>query len=77
MEHDLIIITSGNKTLHKSVDPLIQALRSAAGRQALAASMVAPIRRQLNYHQISRYLMPVQQLPTGALPVYYKDGDDV
>lgn len=48
-------------------------LKTIEGRRQLAMSMIAPIRRPLDYAQLSRSLIPVQQLPNGALPIYDKD----
>lgn len=43
------------------------------GRLRLAASMIAPIRRQLDYSSIARRTFLVEQLPEGALPIYDRD----
>lgn len=78
MEHNFIIITPENKTGQRDnvlLGPIAKALRSATGRAALAASMVAPIRRSLDYHNIARRTFLVEQLPQGALPTYDKDID--
>ena len=59
------------------VDPrealLAEALKSDAGRQALCASMVEPIRMRLNYEGIGRKILMVQPLPPGALARYERD----
>lgn len=43
------------------------------GMAALAASMIAPLRRQLNYQGLARKVFHIQQIPQGALPIYDKD----
>jgi hypothetical protein len=48
-------------------------ISTAEGRRTLAASMVAPLRRPLDYSSIARRTFMVEQLPDGALPIYDKD----
>ena len=48
-------------------------LKSASGRQKLAASMVQPLRTRRDYNSVARKTFMVEQLPDGALPVYDKD----
>lgn len=74
MKHDKIVISKDGK-IGKNEDSLIKMIMSAAGRTALAQSMVAPIRRALNYTGIARKCLVVSPLPQGALPVYDKDPD--
>ena len=50
-------------------------IASSGGRSALAASMINPIRRNLDYQGIARRAFPVDQLPQGALPYYSKDDE--
>ena len=50
-----------------------EALKTEAGRMALASSMANPIRLSLDYQGIGRKLLVVDPLPQGALPVYDKD----
>jgi hypothetical protein len=45
-------------------------ISTASGRRALAASMVQPIRRPMDYASIARRTFIVEQLPEGALPNY-------
>lgn len=45
-------------------------LRSQEGRSQLAASMVAPLRRRLDYQGVARQVLLVDPLPEGALPTY-------
>lgn len=52
--------------------PIVGYLKSPGGRQHLAQLMVAPIRRSLDYHSISRQALCIDPLPQGALP-YYKE----
>lgn len=47
-------------------------VQSATGRLKLAASMIEPIRSDLNYNSFARRVLTVEQLPDGALPVYNK-----
>ena len=50
-------------------------LRTASGRQRLAASMQQPLRSQRDYLSVARKAYYVEQLPDGALPIYDKDPD--
>jgi len=75
MEHDVIIISPDNEVGQKDhvlLGPIGRALRSAAGRQALAASMIAPLRRNIDYQGIARKVFIVDPLPPGALSSYDK-----
>lgn len=47
-----------------------QFIRTAEGRQSLAAAMVQPLRNRLDFRSISRRAFQVQPLPEGALPIY-------
>lgn len=55
--------------------PIGSYIRTKKGRRTLAASMAAPIRRNLNYHAIARKALAIQQLSPGALPCYDRDID--
>lgn len=48
-------------------------LNSSTGRAQLAASMAAPLRRNLDYQGIARKIFQVEQLPSGASVIYDKD----
>jgi len=48
-------------------------IKTAAGRQRLAASMIQPLRRRRDYTSVGRKAFFVEQLPDGALPIYDKD----
>lgn len=48
-------------------------IRTAAGRQRLAVSMIQPLRRRRDYTSVGRKAFFVEQLPDGALPIYDKD----
>jgi hypothetical protein len=48
-------------------------IKTAAGRQRLAASMIQPLRRRRDYASVGRKAFYVEQLPDGALPIYDKD----
>lgn len=73
MEHDFVVISS-NKEHGDASDLTISAyLKSFGGRRRLGRSMIAPIRNNIDYQSISRKCFLVQQLPTGALPIYDKD----
>jgi len=50
-------------------------IKTAAGRQKLAASMVQPLRLRRDYSAVGRKTFLVEQLPDGALPIYDKDPD--
>ena len=50
-------------------------VRTAAGRQKLAASMIQPLRKRRDYSAVGRKAFYVEQLPDGALPLYDKDSD--
>lgn len=81
MEHDFVVITDYDDVVDDSDDNLRQSyiakyLSSPAGRSALAQSMVQPLRRNLDYHSIGRKIFMVQDLPQGALPVYFPSPPD-
>ncbi len=48
-------------------------IKTASGRQKLAASMIQPLRRRRDYTSVGRKAFFVEQLPDGALPIYDKD----
>lgn len=76
MKHPIIITSGGSLERRDKYDRnsiIAKYLASSTGRQALASSMIAPIRRGLDYQGIARKVFAVQQLPQGALPVYDKD----
>lgn len=50
-------------------------VKTAAGRQKLAASMIQPLRKRRDYTSVGRRAFYVEQLPDGALPIYDKDVD--
>lgn len=50
-------------------------LKTAAGRQKLAASMIFPLQRRIDYAGLSRRIFMVEQIPQGAAPVYDRDPD--
>jgi hypothetical protein len=52
---------------------IAQALGTDAGREALAAAMIAPIRRSMDYQAVGRRLLMVDELPMGALERYQRD----
>ena len=52
-----------------------QHIRTAAGRQKLAASMIQPLRQRRDYTSVGRKAFYVEQLPDGALPMYDKDAN--
>jgi hypothetical protein len=53
-----------------------QMLKTAAGRQKLAAALGPSLRRRRDYMSIARKALMVETLPDGALPVYDKEFDD-
>lgn len=52
-------------------------IKTASGRQRLAASMIQPLRSRRDYASVGRKTFLVEQLPDGALPIYDKDPDVV
>jgi hypothetical protein len=50
-------------------------IKTAAGRQKLAASMIQPLRTRRDYTAVGRKTFLVEYLPDGALAVYEKDPD--
>ena len=48
-------------------------IKTGAGRQRLAGSMIAPLRKRRDYTSVGRKALMVEQIPDGALPVYEKD----
>lgn len=50
-------------------------VKTAAGRQVLAQSMIQPLRTRRDYTSVGRKTFLVEDLPDGALPVYDKDPD--
>lgn len=59
-----------NETKQQVISEL---LKTAAGRQRLAASMIQPLRTRRDYTSVGRKTFLVEQLPDGALPIYDKD----
>jgi hypothetical protein len=53
-----------------------QLLKTAAGRQKLAAALGPSLRRRRDYMSIARKALMVETLPDGALPVYDKEFDE-
>lgn len=52
-----------------------RAMNDPAGKIALAASMAAPIRKNLDYHGVARRALVVDPLPQGATATYDRDID--
>lgn len=50
--------------------------RGAMRRSQLAATMAHPLRVRLDYQTISRQIMPIDQLPDGASPLYYQEPEE-
>lgn len=67
MEH-LVIINSRGKLYRRALNSLNTQFMSK-----LAASLIAPLRRKINYHDIAKKAIVVEPMPQGALPVYDKD----
>ena len=59
----------------KKYEILSKYVRTAAGRQKIAASMIQPLRKRRDYSSVGRKAFYVEQLPDGALPIYDKDAD--
>ena len=62
-------------TLEEKYAILSQHIKTAAGRQKIAASMIQPLRKRRDYQSVGRRAFYVEQLPDGALPIYDKDAD--
>lgn len=76
MKHPIVITSRGEVTRRNKFDYnsiLSGYLASKAGQQKLAQSMIAPLRRRLDYQGIARKVFAVQPLPQGAAPVYDRD----
>jgi len=71
MEHPIIIDSRG-KTQKDPRGFISKYLSTAAGIKALAASMIAPLRRNIDYAAIGRSCINIQPLPPGATPIYNK-----
>lgn len=66
MEHDFVIITDADETFYQPWGEF--------GKR-LAAAMVQPLRRRMDYNALSRKVFIVDQLPGGALPTYDREED--
>ena len=62
-------------SIEKKYEILSQHVKTAAGRQKIAASMIQPLRKRRDYTSVGRRAFYVEQLPDGALPIYDKDVD--
>jgi hypothetical protein len=62
-------------TLEEKYAILSKHIKTAAGRQKIAASMIQPLRKRRDYQSVGRRAFYVEQLPDGALPIYDKDAD--
>ena len=49
-------------------------IKTAAGRQKLAASMIQPLRFRRDYTSVGRRAFLVEQLPDGAMAISDKNG---
>jgi len=59
----------------QQTNQLGQLLKTAGGRQKLAASLGPSLRRRRDYMSIARKALMVETLPDGALPIYDKEFD--
>lgn len=77
MEHPVIINSRGELTTtdNNLSGVMSRYINTPAGKRQLAQSMIAPIRRRLDYQGIARQVFHVEQLPQGAVPYYYGDPD--
>jgi hypothetical protein len=73
MKHPVLISSDG--ALYKRTKPgfIGSYLSSAAGRMRLAQSMIQPLRTRIDYQGIARKTFLIDQLPSGALPIYDKE----
>lgn len=58
----------------KHVERLCEYLSTRDGMQALASSMIQPLRLRRDYQSIGRKTFVVEQLPEGALPILLPQG---
>ncbi len=69
------------KPLVEPLDPDMKArlirefLNTPGGREKLAAAMTLPIRTHIDYNRLGRELIPIQQMPQGAMAVYDENPD--
>lgn len=73
MKHQFKITCDSKLTTNKNIQSNIisRYLMSAQGRSKLAQSMIAPIRRQLDYAGIARKCFSVEPLPLPSGLIYY------
>lgn len=57
----------------KKVEALCEYLNTSKGKEALAAAMVQPLRRQLDYNSIGRKTFVVETLPDHVSPFYDRE----
>ena len=57
-------------SIEKKYELLSENIRTAAGRQRLAASMVQPLRRRRDYSSVGRKAFYVEQLPDPRPPLF-------
>jgi hypothetical protein len=63
-------MSASNATKQKIISEFV---KTASGRQKLAASMTQPLRSRRDYHSVGRKTFLTESLPDGALPIYDKD----
>lgn len=76
MKHPVIITSGGavwRREKYERNNIFSNLLSSATGKQLLAQSMIAPLRRRLDYQGLARKVFSVQQMPGGAFPIYDSD----
>lgn len=75
MKHDhLFIDHSGKSYLKKKPQSIFtKLLNSPAGRATLAAAMVAPLKRKLDYQGLAQKVLNIQPLASGACPTSDRD----
>lgn len=77
MKHPIIITSGGevtNRDKYNKSSIISNLLSSSSGRQMLAQSMIAPIRRRFDYQSLARKVFLVDQMPVGAQPTYVNSG---
>ena len=78
MQRSLTITPHGKLIDDSWKDRLIQnAIISSKGRSSLAAAMINPIRRSLDYQGIARRALVVEQMPVGGLTYCASSPDKV
>jgi type 1 glutamine amidotransferase len=78
MQRSLTITPHGKLIDDSWKDRLIQnAISSSKGRSSLAAAMVNPIRRSMDYQSIARKCFLIEPMPQGAALIYDRPIEEI